>query len=331
MTRQGIGILGAAVLAALAGVDAARGIEARQATVAPRAAERGTSLEILPVQHGIHLIAGAGGNIVAQVGEQGVLLVDSGEDGVSGDVLAAVRSLSSGPIRYVINTSADADHTGGNEALSRAGANEAANVPGNFGFAIEYAPILAREAVYRRMSAPQGPQSPRPFAAWPTSTFFSPKKTMWFEGGIEILAQPDAHTDGDLIVYFRQADVIAAGDVFVTEGYPVIDRARGGSIQGLIDAANRLIDITIPRFNQQGGTLVVPGHGRICNEADLVEYRDMITIVRDRVERMTDAQMTLEDVVAARPTRDYDGVFGADDGPWTTRMFVEAVYGSLRP
>ena len=172
------------------------------------------------------------------------------------------------------------------------------------------------------MASPTGLQSTRPFDAWPTSTFFGPKKTMFLNGeGIEILHQPGAHSDGDIIVFFRASDVIAAGDVYVTEGYPVIDLSRGGSIQGLIDAANRIIDIAIPRFNQQGGTLVVPGHGRISNEADVVEYRDMLTIIFERVQLMVDEGMTLEQVRAAGPTFDYDGVYGATEGPWTTDMF----------
>ena len=288
----------------------------------PRAG--GGPLDILPVQNGIHLIGGAGGNIAVQVGEQGVLVVDTGAEGMTDAVRAAIRTLSDQPVRYVINTSGDADHTAGNAALSDdEGANEAFNVPGNFGFRVEQAPIIATEAAYRQLS------DSMPFAAWPTSTFFSSKKTMWFNGGIEILAMPAAHSGGDLMVYFRQADVIAAGDVYVTTGYPVIDVERGGSMQGLIDAANRIIDLTIPRFNQQGGTLVVPGHGRLSNEADVVEYRDMITIIRDRVQAMIGRGMTLDQVQQARPTLDYDGVYGAVDGPWTTRMFVEAVYRTL--
>ena len=225
----------------------------------------------------------------------------------------------------------DGDHTGGNEPLSVSGENPSVNVGGNFGFPITTAPIIAHEAVYRRMSAVTAGEPHRPFDAWPTSTFFSAKKTMVFsDEPIEILFQPAAHTDGDVIVFFRQTDVIAAGDVFVTEGYPVIDLSQDGTIQGLIDAANRIIDITIPRLNQQGGTLVVPGHGRIANEADVVEYRDMITIVRDRVQRRLDAGRTLDEVLAAGVTFDYDGVYGAITGPWTTRMFVEAVYRTLQ-
>lgn len=297
-----------------------------------RPREEPPGIEVLPVRRGIHLIGGAGGNIVAQVSDQGVLLVDSGNAANVDEILATVALLSDRPIRYLINTSDDLDHTGGNESLSQAGANETGNAPGNFRPVVAHAPIVAHELTYRRMSAATGQQASRPFSAWPTSTFFGAKKTMWFGGdGIELLPQPKAHTDGDLIVYFRQTDVIAAGDVFVTEHYPVIDLARGGSIQGIIDAANRIIDIAIPRFNQQGGTLVIPGHGRISNEADVVEYRDMLTIIRDRVQRMIDTGSTLEQVITARPTFDYDGVYGASTGPWTTSMFVEVVYNSLLP
>ena len=289
-------------------------------------------IEVLPIQKGAYLLAGAGGNIVAQVGPDGILLVDSGTPEMSEEILAALGSLTDAPIRYVINTSVNLNHTGGNEFLSLAGANEAITVPGNSGFPVENAPIIAREETYFRIAAPTETQPARPFDAWPTSTFFSPKKTMYLNGeGIEILHQPEARTDGDLIVFFRGADVIAAGDVFVTEGYPMIDLSRGGSIQGLIDAANHIIDIAIPRFNQQGGTLVVPGHGRISNEADVVEYRDMLTIIRERVERMIGEGMTPEQVRAAGPTLDYDGVYGTSEGPWTTDMFIEAVYQSLQP
>jgi glyoxylase-like metal-dependent hydrolase (beta-lactamase superfamily II) len=254
--------------------------------------------------------------------------VDSGPSGMADALLAAIRRLSPQPIRYLVNTNPDADHIGGNAELSRAGRNLAAlNAPGNFGLSMDGAPILAHEQTLNRMSAPTGARPPVPFEAWPTSTFFSERKTMWLNGeGIELLYQPAAHTNGDVIVYFRGSDVISTGDVFSTTSYPVIDRTRGGSIQGVLDALNTIIDITIPRFNQQGGTRVVPGHGRICNEADVVEYRDMVTIIRDRIRLMAAKGMTLEQVLAARPTLDYDGVYGATTGSWTTAMFVEAVY-----
>ncbi len=289
-----------------------------------------TSLELLPVQGDVYMLAGAGGNITLQVADEGVLVVDTGAPGTSDRVLAAIGSLSKRPIRYIINTSVDADHTAGNAALSKAGVNMAVNAPGNSGLPLAEAPIIAREQVMSRMSAPTGQPSPVPFAGWPTSTYFTPKKTMAFgREPIEILAAPAAHTDGDALVFFRRSDVVTAGDVLNTTSYPVFDTDRGGSIRGIIDALNRIVDIAIPRFNQQDGTLVVPGHGRICNEADVVEYRDMTTIVRDRIQTMIRDRMTLQQIKMARPTRDYDGVYGASSGPWTTEMFIDAVYRDL--
>jgi glyoxylase-like metal-dependent hydrolase (beta-lactamase superfamily II) len=283
-----------------------------------------TDYEVLQVRDGLYMLAGPGGNVTMHVSDDGVLLVDTGAQADAAKLASAIRKLSDRPVTYIIDTSVDGDHAGGNEPLSQAGSDPGGNAPGNFGFRIGVAPIIAREQVLRRMSAPTGERAPAAFAAWPTSTYFTDKKTMFVgEDPIEILAQPAAHTDGDSIVFFRHADVISAGDVFMTDRYPAIDLARGGSVQGSIDALNRLLDIAIPRFNQQGGTLIIPGHGRLCNESDVVEYRDMVTIVRDRVKRMVEARMSLEQVKAARPTLDYDGVYGAPDA------FVEAIYRDL--
>ena len=258
------------------------------------------------------------------------LLVDTGAAADVEKLVEAIKKLSDRPVTYIVNTSADADHLGGNERLSQAGSDLGGNAPGNFGFRIGVAPIVAHEQVLRRISAPTGEKPAMPFAAWPTSTYFSDKKTMFFgDDPIEIHARPAAHTDGDSIVFFRRADVISTGDVFTPDRYPMLDLSRGGSILGLLDALNHIIDIAIPRFNQQGGTLIVPGHGRLCNESDVVEYRDMATIVRDRIKAMIDGGMTLEQVKAARPTLDYDGIYGAATGSWTTDMFVEAVFRSL--
>jgi cyclase len=301
---------------------------ARPAAVA---APSGREPEVLHVQGRVHLIVANGANVVVQAGEQGAFLVDSGNGAASDSLLAAVRRLTPAPIRYLVNTSADADHIGGNAALSAAGLNFAAqNAPGNSGIPIVAAPIIAREEVLARISAPTGAVAPMPFAAWPSSTFTGALKTLFVNGeGIELRHQPAAHTDGDALVYFRGSDVIAAGDVFSTDSYPRIDVARGGTVQGVIDALNRIVDITIPRFNQQGGTRVVPGHGRISNEADVVEYRDMTTIIRDRIAAMAGRGMTLPQIIAARPTLDYDGIYGATTGPWTTAQFIEAVVKTL--
>ena len=288
-----------------------------------------TDYEAVPVRDGIYLLAGPGGNVTAHISDDGVLLVDTGDSANVGKLSAALAKLSDRPVSTIINTSVDELHSGGNEPLSQTGRDRGVNAPGNSGFRIGVAPIIAHEGVMRRMSAPTGEQSTRVFAAWPTSTYFTDKKTMFFgDDPVEVYAH-QGYTDGDSIVFFRRSDVISAGDLFMTDRYPVIDVARGGRVQGVLDGLNRIIDLAIPRFNQQGGTLVIPGHGRIGNESDVVEYRDMLTIVRDRIRRMIAARLTLEQVKAARPTLDYDGVYGASSGPWTTEMFVEAVYRDL--
>jgi cyclase len=161
----------------------------------------------------------------------------------------------------------------------------------------------------------------------PASTFFTPRKDLFSNGEpVQLIFQPNAHTDGDILVFFRKSDVVATGDVFVTTSYPVIDTARGGSVQGVIDGLNAIIELTVPERNQMGGTRVIPGHGRICNEADVVDYRDMVTIIRDRVQEMAMKGMTIQQVKAARPSLEYDGLYGATSGEWTTDMFLETVY-----
>jgi glyoxylase-like metal-dependent hydrolase (beta-lactamase superfamily II) len=146
---------------------------------------------------------------------------------------------------------------------------------------------------------------------------------------IQLFHQPAAHSDADSVVFFRKSDVVVAGDVFLTTGYPVIDAAKGGSFTGVLDALNRIIDLTVPKDWQEGGTMVIPGHGRLADEADVVEYRDMVTIVRDRVQDLIKKGMTHEQVQAARPTRDYDVRYGTTAGPWTTEMFVDAAFRDL--
>jgi glyoxylase-like metal-dependent hydrolase (beta-lactamase superfamily II) len=285
-------------------------------------------VHIQPVRDDVFMLVGAGGNTTVQVGSDGVLVVDTQFAEVSERLLAAVRELSDRPIRYVVNTHVHGDHVGGNEAFFKAGETIAGgNVAGTIGDAAEGARVLAHENVLLRMS---GEDPPPPFDAWPTDTYIGMHKDLYFNGeAVRILHQPAAHTDGDSIVHFRGSDVIATGDVFVTTLYPFIDLERGGNIQGILDALNAIIEISVPAEKQEGGTLIVPGHGRLCDEADVVEYRDMLTIIRDRVRSMIDEGMSLRQVQAARPTSDYDGRYGADSGFWTTERFVEAVYASL--
>ena len=277
------------------------------------------------------MIVANGANVVVQAGEQGAFVVDSGNGTATDSVLAAVRRLTPAPIRYLVNTSADADHIGGNAALSAAGLNFAAqNAPGNSGIPIVAAPIVAREEVLARVSAPTGVVAPMPFAAWPSSTFTGGLKTMFVNGeGIELRHQPAAHTDGDTLVYFRGSDVIAAGDVFSTDSYPRIDVARGGTVQGVIDALNRIIDITIPRFNQQGGTRVVPGprpHQQRGRRGRVPGHGDDHPRPRGRDGRAGNDAAADPGGAARAGLR---GVYGATTGPWTTAQFIEAVVKTL--
>jgi cyclase len=288
-------------------------------------------LQTIHVQGSVYLLAGAGSNIVVQTGDQGTLIVDTGLADRSDQVLAAVRKLTPKPIQYIINTHVHPDHAGGNDALRKAGTTyTGANVTANLTDVKLGAQIFAHDNVLLRMSAPTGRQASMPFGSWPTLTFFGDKKQMSFNGEpIEILHQPAAHTDGDSLVFFRRSDVIAAGDVFLTTSYPYIDLERGGSIQGEIDALNNIVELAIPLRQEEGGTYVVPGHGRIVDRFEVVEYRDMVTIVRDRIRDAVKEGRTLAQIKAAKLSLDYDYRYGAKTGFGTTDRFVESVYQSL--
>jgi glyoxylase-like metal-dependent hydrolase (beta-lactamase superfamily II) len=291
-----------------------------------------SEVHVLPVQANIYMIVGAGGNITVQTGKDGVLVVDTGLAPMADKTLAAIKSISNGPIRYVINTHYHADHTGGNGKIRLAGSTIAgANVAGDLKDAAVGAQIITHINILNRMSAPTGAQAPSPEDGWPTDTFLSDQKKLYFNGeGVDILHQPAAHTDGDSIVFFRRSDVISTGDIFTTTNYPIIDLASGGSIQGTIDALQRIVDLIIPVYGQEGGTMVIPGHGRLCDFGDVLNFREMTIIIRDRIQDMIKKGMTLEQVKAARPTQDYDPLYGSTTGFWTTDKFVEAVYKSLK-
>jgi len=289
-------------------------------------------VHVLPVQGNVYMIVGAGGNITMQVGKDGVLLVDTEYAQLSDKILKAIRTVSDGPLRYIINTHYHADHTSGNENLRKAGSTIAGgNVSGDLGAAAgEGAAIIAHNNVLERLSAPTGSQPALPPGGWPTSTYLSDEKKLWFNNeGIAIMHPEHAHTDGDSYVFFRKSDVISTGDIFTMTTYPIIDLAGGGSYQGLLDAVNHILDLTITVYGQDGGTLIVPGHGRLCDTGDLLNYREMVTIIRDRIVDMIKKGMTLEQVKAAKPTFDYDPLYGTTTGFWTTDMFVEAAYKSL--
>jgi len=309
--------------------------EARIALPGQQASETG-DLEVLQLRPNFFMIAGAGGNISVQVGEDGVVVVDAGLAARADAVVAAIKRITSRPIRYVIDTSADPDHVGGNETISKAGqtlftAPGSIGVPGNFLGGV--ASILSAGQVLERISAPTGKASPFPVGAWPTETFDDARKYMYLNGeGIEVLHQRAAHTDGDVLVFFRRSDAVVAGDILDTTRFPVIDVARGGTITGEIAALNRLVELAIPSVpivSREAGTLVIPGHGRVCDQTDVVEYRDMVTIIRDRVRDLITAGMSLDQIKAAAPARGYTARYGSDSGPWKTNNFVEAIYQSL--
>lgn len=280
----------------------------------------GADLRVFPVQGNVHMLVGPGGNITLHVGKDGVLVVDTMSEAMAPRIAAEVRKLTPLPIRYIIDTSIDADHAGGNAALAALGATGASPTTG------PGATVIANEHVLNRMAPPVTSRTTPPLlGGLPNATYFTPTKDFYFNGEpVIVIHAPNAHTDGDSMVLFRRSDVISTGDIFTPDRYPVIDVARGGSVQGFVAALNRILEITVPERLQEGGTRVIPGHGRVCNEADVVEYRDMVTIVRDRIADMVRKGLSLAQVKATRPTLDYDTRYGSGE------MFVEAVYASLR-
>jgi cyclase len=307
------GIATAILCASVAGAQPAAGPQARSIN----------GIELVPVRGNVYLMAGDGANISLSVGQQGVLLVDSGVAGqgnlVRDQALTLNRSVALAgkpdihgepplpPISFLLNTSARPDHVGGNsEVVGKGGVG-----------------IYAYDGVLSRMTSNKMPQS-----AFPTITFDGPslKLSRWFNGeGIELFRMPAAISDGDSVVHFRGSDVISTGDIIDLRHYPGIDTAEGGTIDGEVDALNRVLDMMIPDDRVQGGTLVIPGHGRICDSSDVAFYRNMVIIVRDRVAAMKKKGMTLEQVQNSKPTEDWDPQYGKD-AVWTPARFVEAVY-----
>jgi cyclase len=273
---------------------------------------------ILKVQGNVYMLVGPTGNIAAQVGDDGIVVVNTGTEAIAPKLAAALRTLSDKPIMWVVNTDADPNHIGGNAVL-----------PGLTGLPKGRQPrIVAHENVLNRLGGPATPKASRlPEVLWPNDEYSLPTKDFSFNGeAIVVTHVPDAVTDGDSLVHFRRSDVLATGEVFTPGLYPVIHLDRGGTIQGLIDALNQILRITVPLKYEEAGTYVIPGRGRLCDEADVVEFRNMVTIVRDRVRDMVRKDKTLEQVKAAKLTRDYDTNYDAKSAD----AFVEAIYKSIK-
>jgi glyoxylase-like metal-dependent hydrolase (beta-lactamase superfamily II) len=290
----------------------------------------------LPVEHvhgNVYAIFGAGGNITVSVGPQGLAVVNSGDAANIDKVIAVLKKLGDGvdptrnsipvPVRVILNTDVQAWSTGGNEKLQAA----AEFVRGG-----EH--IMAHENVLARMSEPLPGQKtpPRSSDAWPTDTFRNPtnKFGRFFNGeGLQLIHVPAAHTDGDSIIWFRYSDVMATGDFYSTETWPRIDVEKGGTYQGVLNALNLILRTGISDFRTEDGTRLVPAHGRITDLADVGMYRDMLTIIRDRILDGKKRGLSLEQVKAAKPTQGWEARFGSRTGTWTTDMFLDAAYKTI--
>ena len=322
--------------------------------------ELSAELNWWPVRGNIWMLVGAGANITASVGPDGVLLVNAGEGQASERVLAAIDELGAElnafgfldgrtpetggaetrsrlpvnthappkQIRYIVNTSPLSHNVGANALLASTGVTyTGGNVAGTIADSATGAAVLAHENVLVRMVMGQAD-----FGALPTETYFVDEyklSTFFNDEGIRLIHIPAATTDGDTLVYFRGSDVLATGDLFSMESFPIIDVDQGGHINGVLRGLNYILNLAIPEFRTEGGTMIIPGSGRLSDSADVGYYRDMLTIIRDQVQHSIGQGMSLDQVIEARPTFGYEGRFGSDTGEWTTEMFIEAVYRSL--
>jgi glyoxylase-like metal-dependent hydrolase (beta-lactamase superfamily II) len=289
------------------------------------------ALRVYPVQGAVSVIAGAGGNVTVQSGKDGILLVDTGLAATALQLAGEVRARYKGSVLWIVNTHLHPDHVGGNDAIAQPEASKPVDFLGARLDGTQPLKIIAHSNVLARLTGTSSANTQRlSEAGLPRDEYVTPFKDFRFNDEPVVLHhEPRAHTDGDTIVYFPKSDVVVTGDIFTPGGYPFIDVANGGTIAGEIAALNHILDLTVPGHTQEGGTLVIPGHGRICDEADVVEYRDMVVIVRDRVQDLITKGMTLEQVQASAPSRDYDADYVTSTSFVKAADFVAAVYRSL--
>ncbi|MBT8397368.1 MAG: MBL fold metallo-hydrolase [Gemmatimonadetes bacterium] len=254
-------------------------------------------IQVSPIRGGVNFVTAAGGNLAAFVGPDGVLVVDADYAEMSDRLISTVKELAGSDtgIRFLVNTHWHFDHTSGNEAFAAAGAT-----------------IIAHEGVARLLSAdqvmaavggrevPAAPESARP------SITFNDRMNLTLNGDvIHMVHMPDAHSNGDVIVHFRDADVIHMGDLFFNGRYPFIDVDQGGNISGMIQAVEEVLDHSLE------STVFIPGHGPLADRDNLLAYREMLTTVRDRVRALLDAGMSRDEVIAEKPTEDLDEIWGS--------------------
>ena len=285
------------------------------------AAQTPAALEVLRAQGNVFMLAAPSGNSAVQVGPDGPLLVDTHPAALSTSVLDAVRSLTPRPIRHIVLTSGGEQQAGGAANLAKAGRYVRVIDSVDPRGVDTRASIIAHLNVLNRMSGANAPSD-----SWPTETYFVSPWSLFSNGeAVQLFHVPAAHTDGDTVVFFRRSDVVCAGAIFDATAYPRFDAGRGGGIDGVVEGLALLLDIIVAGENQEGGTVVIPWRGRLSDETDVANYRDMVIIVRDRVRSMRAKGMSLEDVKRARPTSDYDGLYGGR-ADWTGDMFVDAIY-----
>jgi glyoxylase-like metal-dependent hydrolase (beta-lactamase superfamily II) len=267
-------------------------------------------IKAVPIAGSVHMLTGAGGNLGLSAGADGVFLIDDQFAPLTDKIRAAVAKIQPGPIRFVVNTHWHFDHTGGNENMGKAGAL-----------------LVAHDNVRQRMSVEQFIQAldrhvpASPLGALPVVTF-SDDVTFHMNGeDIHVFHVPHAHTDGDSMVHFPKADVMHLGDVFFNGLYPFIDLSSGGSVDGVIAAVDRALEIAGPK------TKLIPGHGPLAGRTELTAYRDLLAKVRSRIETAVEAGKTLDDVKQEKPTAEYDATWGG--GFMKPDVFVSIVYQSV--